>query len=157
MTDILALDLGTKTGWAMRSAGRVSSGVWSFKPDRFCGAGMRFVRLRRQLGMLPRPDRVVFERIERHGKFDGTATAHLWGGWFATLTAWCEDQGISDYEGISVQAIKIHATGKGNAGKPAMVAAVRAMGYEPADDNEADALALLHYAMRQDAEATATA
>jgi hypothetical protein len=28
-----------------------------------------------------------------------------------------------------------------------MIAAVRALGYEPVDDNEADALALLHFAI----------
>ena len=34
----------------------------------------------------------------------------------------------------------------GNAGKPAMIAAIRARGFNPADDNEADALAILLWA-----------
>ena len=33
-------------------------------------------------------------------------------------------------------------TGKGNAGKQAVIAAVQALGHLPEDDNEADALAL---------------
>ena len=39
------------------------------------------------------------------------------------------------------------ATGKGNADKQAMIAAVRERGFEPADDNEADAIAILLWAL----------
>lgn len=46
---------------------------------------------------------------------------------------------------MPVGAIKKHATGKGNANKEQMVEAVRALGFHPADDNEADAIALLLY------------
>jgi Holliday junction resolvasome RuvABC endonuclease subunit len=46
-----------------------------------------------------------------------------------------------------VGTIKRHVTGRGNADKVAMVAAVRARGFKPADDNEADALALLLWAI----------
>ncbi len=37
-------------------------------------------------------------------------------------------------------------TGKGNADKAAMIAAIRARGFRPTDDNEADAIALLLWA-----------
>jgi Holliday junction resolvasome RuvABC endonuclease subunit len=150
---ILALDLGTKTGWAICAPGGIHSGVWDLKPDRFSGAGMRFVRLQRLLGQLPKPGRVVFEEVRRHVATDA---AHAYGGFMATLTAWCEEQKIP-YEGIPVGTIKKFATGKGNADKGMMIAAAMVWGHNPADDNEADALALLHYAMRQDAEAKATA
>jgi len=40
-----------------------------------------------------------------------------------------------------------HATGKGNADKAAVIAAVRARGYSPVDDNEADAIAVLLWAL----------
>ena len=43
--------------------------------------------------------------------------------------------------------IKKHATGKGNASKDEMVASARARGHTPVDDNEADALALLSWAV----------
>jgi Holliday junction resolvasome RuvABC endonuclease subunit len=46
-----------------------------------------------------------------------------------------------------VGTIKRHATGKGNASKEAMIAAACARGYSPADDNEADAIAILHWAL----------
>lgn len=44
--------------------------------------------------------------------------------------------------------IKHHATGKGNAGKDAMVGAMRGRGFAPADDNEADAIAILLWALK---------
>jgi hypothetical protein len=38
---ILALDLGQKTGWAVRNADRaIASGTVEFKPGRFEGGGM---------------------------------------------------------------------------------------------------------------------
>ena len=43
--------------------------------------------------------------------------------------------------------MKRHATGKGNAGKQAMIAAARARGFHPTDDNEADAIAILLWAL----------
>ena len=39
---ILALDLGTTTGWAIRRFdGLITSGTVSFKPSRYDGGGMR--------------------------------------------------------------------------------------------------------------------
>ena len=51
------------------------------------------------------------------------------------------------YEGVPVGTIKRFISGKGNADKQAVIAAVRARGFNPADDNEADALAILLWAM----------
>jgi RNase H-fold protein (predicted Holliday junction resolvase) len=40
-TTILALDLGTTTGWAVQSAdGSITSGTQQFKPQRFEGGGI---------------------------------------------------------------------------------------------------------------------
>jgi Holliday junction resolvasome RuvABC endonuclease subunit len=64
----------------------------------------------------------------------------------ATLTSWAELRGVP-YQGTPVGTIKRHATGKGNAGKAAMVAAARDRGFSPADDNEADAIAILLWAI----------
>ena len=145
---ILALDLGTTTGWALCSRdGSTTSGTMTFKPARFEGGGMRFLRFRGWLaeiaGLSGGLARVVFEEVRRHA---GTDAAHAYGGFLGTLTAWCEEIGIP-YEGVPVGTIKRHATGKGNADKAAMVAAMQSRGYRPADDNEADALALLFWAI----------
>ena len=51
------------------------------------------------------------------------------------------------YQGVPVGSIKKHATGKGNADKAAMIDAARARGFSPADDNEADAIAILLWAI----------
>ena len=64
----------------------------------------------------------------------------------ASLTSWAELRGIP-YQGVPVGTIKKHATGKGNADKQAMIAAARARGFSPADDNEADAIAILFWAL----------
>ena len=69
-----------------------------------------------------------------------------YGGLLATLTAWAELRGVP-YEGVPVGTIKRHATGKGNASKDSMIAAARARGFSPADDNEADAIAILFWAL----------
>ncbi|MGX0905367.1 hypothetical protein ACSSV8_003962, partial [Roseovarius sp. MBR-79] len=42
---ILALDLGTTTGWALHGIdGLITSGTASFRPGRFDGGGMRYLR-----------------------------------------------------------------------------------------------------------------
>ena len=145
---ILALDLGTTTGWAIRCHdGLITSGAASFRPGRFDGGGMRFLRFTNWLTEIERLSGPIaaiwFEEVRRH---TGTDAAHVYGGLMATLTAWAELRGVH-YAGVPVGTIKRHATGKGNAPKDAMIAAARARGVSPADDNEADAIAILHWAI----------
>ena len=148
---LLALDLGTTTGWALETPdGQVISGAQSFKPGRFEGGGMRYLRFRTWLAELVSAESgrfgaVYFEEVRRHA---GVDAAHAYGGFLATLTAWCEHH-LIPYSGVPVGTIKRHATGKGNADKAAVIAVVRALGYSPTDDNEADAIALLHWARGQ--------
>ena len=145
---ILALDLGTTTGWALHHLdGTISSGAEQFKPQRFEGGGMRYLRFKRWLNEVLAGsgdiNAVFFEEVRRHA---GVDAAHAYGGFMGHLTAWCEHHNIP-YQGVPVGTIKKHATGKGNAGKAEMIAAVLRRGFTPADDNEADALALLHWAI----------
>ncbi|MBF0629303.1 MAG: hypothetical protein HQL91_13890, partial [Magnetococcales bacterium] len=52
---ILALDLGTKMGWALRQAdGTITSGTVEFRPGRFEGGGMAFVRFKKWLDEVAR-------------------------------------------------------------------------------------------------------
>ena len=145
---ILALDLGTTTGWAIRGYDSlITSGTVSFKPGRFDGGGMRYLRFTNWLTEIDRLSGPIaaiwFEEVRRHA---GTDAAHVFGGLLATLTAWAELRGIP-YAGTPVGTIKRHATGKGNANKQAMIDAVQAHGFSPADDNEADAIAILLWAI----------
>ena len=80
-TTILALDLGTQTGWALASRdGGLTSGSQSFKPQRFEGGGMRFLRFRRWLTDIKKCndgiDQVVIEEVRRHV---GVDAAHVCG------------------------------------------------------------------------------
>ena len=145
---LLALDLGTTTGWALRSRdGLITSGVVSFRPGRFDGGGMRYLRFTNWLTELDRLSGPIaaiwFEEVRRHAATDA---AHVYGGLLATLTAWAELRGVP-YEGVPVGTIKRHATGKGNASKDSMIAAARARGFSPVDHNEADAIAILFWAL----------
>ncbi len=145
---ILALDLGSTTGWAVRNGRcRILHGTAEFRPTRFEGGGMRYLRfgkwLDQTLDVTGGIDAVYFEEVRRHV---GTDAAHFFGGLLATLTAWCEEHSIP-YQGVPVGTIKRFPTGKGNAYKQAMVAAVRERGFEPADDNEVDAIAILPWAI----------
>ena len=145
---ILALDLGTSTGRALRAPdGLLTSGTASFRPGRYDGGGMRYLRFTNWLTEIDRLSgplaAIWFEEVRRHA---GTDAAHVYGGLMATLTAWAELRGVP-FAGVPVGTIKRHATGKGNAPKEAMIASARARGFSPADDNEADAIALLLWAI----------
>ena len=147
---ILSIDLGTNTGWAFRSKnGQITSGTIYFKPQRFEGGGMRYLRfclwLDELLETTGKIDAVYFEEVRRHL---GVTAAHTYGGFLGHLTSWCEHYKIP-YLGVPVGTIKHFIAGKGNAGKEDVIAAIRSLGHKPADDNEADALALLYLALNK--------
>jgi hypothetical protein len=101
--------------------GTITSGSQSFKPQRFEGGGMRFLKFKRWLAETRYCaewgiDAVYFEEVRRHA---GVDAAHAYGGFLAHLTAWCEHHQIP-YQGVPVGTIKKHATGKGNASKEDM-------------------------------------
>jgi Holliday junction resolvasome RuvABC endonuclease subunit len=125
----------------------ISHGYITFKPGRYEGGGMRYLRFKNWLteikNQLGQVDAVYFEEVRRHA---GTDAAHVYGGFLAVLTAWCEHHKIA-YQGVPVGTIKKHATGKGNAGKDEMIQAMRDKGHPVENDNEADALAILHWAL----------
>lgn len=142
-TCVLSLDLGTTTGWACkRNDAPIMSGTVDFKPKRFESSGMRFVRFRSWLDEICgniKPEIISFEEVRRHM---GVDAAHIYGGLMAVLTEYCVIHGI-EYQGVPVGTIKKSFTGKGNAKKDAMIAEAIKRGFNPADDNEADAIALL--------------
>ena len=145
---ILALDLGTTTGWALRLGdASLNHGFVHFKPQRFEGGGMRYLRFKRWLGeirlLAGEINGIYFEEVRRHL---GVDAAQVYGGLLATLTSWCEHHRIA-YRGVPVGTIKRHATGMGRASKASVMEAMRIAGHPVTDSNEADALALLHWAI----------
>ena len=100
---------------------------------------MRYVRARTALLALldAYPDAVLgYEEVARHA---GTTAAHVYGGLVAVITSVCEERGVP-YSGQPVASVKRHATGKGNAPKPAMIGAALASWGVYVGDDEADAL-----------------
>lgn len=143
---ILALDLGKKTGWAIKSVdGTVRSGTHVIKTMKIDMGGRKFFEFRRFLSFLYDKyghfSDVYFEDVKAHS---GTCAAHAYGGYLAILQVFCETNLIT-YNGVSVGSIKKHAAGRGNAFKEEVIDSIRKKGYNPVDDNEADALALLHF------------
>ncbi|WP_445811150.1 hypothetical protein [Yoonia sp.] len=93
---VLALDLGTTTGWAIRGHdGLITTGTTSFRPGRYDGGGMRYLRFTSWLTELDRLSGPIsaiwFEEVRRHA---GTDAAHVYGGLMASLTSWGELRGI---------------------------------------------------------------
>jgi hypothetical protein len=145
---LLALDLGSKTGWALHGRNKtITSGTHIFSPNRFEGGGMALLRFTHWLSELKETagpiDAVFFEEVRGH---KGTLAAQIYGGFLAHLVAWAEFGALA-YEGVPVATIKKFATGKGNVGKDEVIAAVCRMGHAPQDDNEANAIALLRWAL----------
>lgn len=143
---ILALDLGTTTGYALHTGISMDSGSVCFNnANRVEGGGMRYLRFRRwltdkkQCGVTE----VYFEEVRNH---KGVHAAHVYGGFLSQLMVWCEQNDIA-YSSVPVGNIKKFATGKGNSNKEAMIQAAKNLGFDVVDDNEADAIHLLRYVM----------
>ena len=146
IVNILALDLATKTGWATNISR--TSGVQVFDAKRGESPGMRFLRCRgwlsEMLTLLGGVDVIVYEQAHHRG---GAATACCV-GLVSMVQAFAAEHGI-ELMTVHTGELKRWATGKGNAGKPAMMKAARARGWNPVDDNEADAQLLLEFTKQQ--------
>ncbi len=144
----MTLDLGSRCGWAIGKVGEIVSGAWDIAPRRGESPGMRYIRLRSRLQEMraayPDLGVVYYEQAHHRG---GAATEYAV-GCVATVQAWCAEHGI-EFGAVHTATIKKHVTGKGNAGKDEVIAAMQSRGFAPGCDNEADALALLDWAMAQ--------
>lgn len=148
---ILALDLGTKTGWALheRSGETPLHGTESFEESRHSGGGMRFLRFKRWLTEIKNSVdtdlEIYYEEVG--GQMRSGQAGRVYGGFWATLTAWCEHHEIP-YEGIPIGTVKKFATGKGNASKEDMIAYAKNVVHNfEGDDNAADAVCVLRCAL----------
>lgn len=158
---ILALDFGKFCGWALYDTGlkKVFSGMWLLQTDRFDGGGMKFLKLKRHLVEVHRttPIKLIaYEEVRRH---HGVSAAHIYGGYQAIVTAWCEEEKVPCY-GVPVGTIKRHGTRYGAASKGDMIKAAKTIYpdqlFGKKADDQADALVLLNYACGQYAEALET-
>lgn len=167
MKTILALDLGTTTGWAYRDAsGKVTAGSWLLQ-DEAARKKAAKVRLDRRLdprvpalfrqinflwsdhkcdaGLRGLPiDFVVFEDVQ-FSRY--TLQTQLWSSFRAAVWLFCYLHNV-ETDCIDVMTLKKLATGSGAADKDFMVRTATKLfpGILIVDDNCADALHLLQWA-----------
>jgi len=139
----LALDLGTRMGWATYNQGVVNCGTLRMdkcKSD-FSIHGARYLMLENWLEeQYPKPLVIGYEDVKRHA---GTLAAHAYGGYLGVIQTYAHSWHIP-LQAYGVGEIKKHATGKGNASKDDMIkACIDKWGIAPIDDNAADAMAIL--------------
>lgn len=138
---ILGIDPGLSCGWALLDGDeRIASGTWDLSVrSRWEGAGIGWLRLRASLGRMleDHPIRAVgYEEVRRHA---GTDAAHVYGAIVGVIQHVAEATG-TPYTSIPVGTVKKLATGKGNAGKDEMIAAVMSRwSHRCETDDEADA------------------
>lgn len=155
---LLALDLGTRCGWALFTAAgvRLGSGVWKLGPSdgrsRY-GHLLLLLRTRVAAGV----KRVAYEHVHHH---TGNDAAHVYGGWLAQLE---ELVALTHVSLVPITTSQIHAVAevkratspkvagqnaaevraarasRRKQNKTATVAAAHARGWPVADDNEAEA------------------
>lgn len=171
---VLALDLGTKTGWAIADDDLLVSGTWTLVTDakrkeniHFGKVDSRFATLQNNILGAGPFGAIFYEDVQ----FCKTQLqAQLWGGLRAVVSL--QEVGKTVIRGIPVGTLKKFATGKGNATKSQMAQALYTVGVghfegapekmikagkflversnqRPVDDNEVDAIHLLRYGLKQ--------
>lgn len=151
--NILAVDPGSCLGWALKLGRSLESGVEDFSLRRGESPGARFLRFRRWLqdtsalaeAATGEGIRLIAYEQPHHRGGHATEVAH---GFSTRLQEFAA--GIDGCDCVSVHSatLKKAATGSGRAGKSEMIQAARARwGVEPADDNHADALCILAWAI----------
>lgn len=145
---ILAVDMATKSGWAVNASSGIISGTENMKKKTTESRGMVFIRFEswlEEMIKLHKPKLVVYERPHARGR----AANEVLNGMLGFLTKLCEKHSI-DYSDCPSTTLKKFATGVGNAGKDKMMEAFRERwGVDPIDDNEADARWLLVWAQSE--------
>lgn len=150
--NILALDLGAKTGFALRRRdATLLHGTEDFTPRASWGPGQKWLRFRSWLSATITEHnitQIAFEDVKRHGPGQVLA-AHAYGG-FRAMLEMVADQHRVTLIPFGVGQIKKHWTGSGVAKKDEMVMQAKVRGYRAVDDNNADALAILHLAIARE-------
>ena len=152
---ILALDLGTKTGYAIRKrGGAIVHGTEVFTPRKSWSEGQKWQRYRSWLASTisaHQIDQVAYEKVIRH-EVKGRSlwdAAHAYGAFEALTHMVCDGFNIQAV-GVNLSTVKKTWTGSGRAKKDDMIATAKEKGFRPETDNDADALAILDWAIKQE-------
>ena len=147
--NILAVDPGSKLGWALLVGEVLESGVEDFSLKRGESPGARYLRFRRWLADTDelaekltgaRIALIVYEQAHHRGGFSTEVLV----GFTTRLQEHAAAAAKCECVAVHSGTLKKFATGRGNAQKPEMMdAATQFWGVIPKDDNHADALCLL--------------
>jgi hypothetical protein len=148
--NILTLDLGTRSGWAIYTEGKIAHGVANFSIPNNQPQGYRWNAFRKELLRLMNRSvlgvhAIYYEDVKNHGK-SGFLAAHIYGGFLAHL----EQMALLNHiplHPVGVMTVKKHFAGTGAADKDMMMIEAEKRGYAPADHNAADALGILSLAL----------
>lgn len=153
--NILALDIGTQTGWALSCVStdtkQLDSGMQKFTTKKKEHSALRWMRFKAWVNQMISEKNihaVYYERVMNHA---GIRAGHCYGAFEAIIEVACYTHNC-EITGIGVGTIKKFATGKGNASKQEMVHAAYEAGFAVRGDDEADAIHLLRYALSLEAE-----
>ena len=147
--NILAIDQAIHTGWATCHSGKIESGVCDFSIKSHESRGMIYVKLEKWLNDISCDrlefDLIIYEQTHHRG---GAATA-ISGAMVGVIVSFAEKCNRPvNYTSVQSLQLKKATTGKGNATKADMMAWFKdKIGRDPISDDEADAMAMLYYAM----------
>lgn len=146
MPVVLALDLATVTGFALRGRdGKTNSGRVRLPAYEEGREGVRMLKLFEWLDKKKAEATGRIDHVSWENAFHQKGSAgELFDNFVGVIRMWCEKNGAS-YSWVSVRTLKKHATGTGNADKDQMVGAARRLGFKVIDHNEADAIHVLRY------------
>jgi len=144
MKATLALDLATRTGWALRRKdGSLLSGVQNNKPTSRDSRGMLFLRFEWWLEPMMEREEVGLIAYEQPHLRGGPPTEVLVG--LVSIMQKIAAERAAEFTSCHSSTLKKFATGRGNARKPDMIRMANELWPEQGivDDNQADALWLL--------------
>lgn len=142
------MDLSTNSGWAVGRDGgeRPAFGTWHLG-RMSSGLGRIFSCLAASLAvaiLTHSPDAVIFEAPLPQQKRDTQQIARLLVGLAAVAEMICFEHQIPCTEALPHEVRKL-VFGTANIRKEGVISWCQSRGWDTADDNQADALALLHY------------
>lgn len=145
----LALDLGAHMGWCIRKKkDEFESGVLDMTKKKDESKYAKLNKIRKFLSDIHEEytiSKIYYERVD-FGMHTYATQAH--GAYKGVVHQFAESNDI-DIEGFAVPSIKKSLTGRGNASKQGMIYyAEKYVGKEITDDNEADAIGVMHTGRR---------
>jgi len=146
---ILALDLGRQTGWAVLQNEITTMGTEKFPEVKGESPGMLYLRFG---GWLEKMHKIMMNKlaliIYEQAYNKGDAATQVGVGLQTKVQEFCAKYEIECIM-VKTSILKKYSTGNGGASNESMVEAVRAKGYNPLNDDEADAFLMLEYAKNE--------